>query len=325
MHCHAKMNLSSWMLARMARQSHPTLAQLELFVALVEAGGFSAAGARLGVSQSSVSHTVKALEQSLGVSLFDRRQSPPALTDGARRLLPHARTMLAASEALRQEVQAERGLKSGVLRIGSFGPSSSLRLLPRLLRAFALKHPGVEVRVEEEADDVIAQWLADRRVELGFITLPEDRFDTVHVASDEYVVVLPEHHPLAAQSTVRARQLDGQPFIASSAGCGDEIAGILARAGAQPRELFRLPQVLSVLGLVQEGLGVSVSVRLALPDSWPGVVYCPFQPVAARHVALAMLDRAALAPAAQAFLTIAQQTQFRQADKPTLALHARKR
>jgi DNA-binding transcriptional LysR family regulator len=283
-----------------------TLGQLELFVALVEAGGFSAAGARLGISQSSVSHTVKALEQALGTALFDRRQAPPTLTDGAQRLLPHARALLSAAEAIRQEVQAEQGLKSGLLRIGSFGPSSSLRLLPRLLRAFALRHPGVEVRVDEEADGVIAQWLVDRRVELGFVTLPEERFDTVPLASDEYVVVLPQHHPLAAQDAVRPRQLHRQPFIASSAGCGDEIAGILARAGAQPLELFRLPQVMSVLGLVQQGLGVSVSVRLALPDAWPGVVFRPLQPAVARHVALAMLDRDALSPAAQAFVALAQ-------------------
>lgn len=300
----------------MARPTQPTLSQIELFVALIEAGGFTAAGARLGVSQSSVSHTVKALEQSLGTSLFDRRQSPPVMTDGARRLLPHARAMLAAAEALRQEVQAERGLKSGVLRIGSFGPSSSLRLLPRLLRAFALKHPGVEVRVEEEADGVIAQWLTDRRVELGFVTLPEDRFDTVHLASDEYVVVLPEQHPLSVQPTIKARQLHDQPFITSSAGCGDEIADILHRAGARPRELFRLPQVLSVLGLVQQGLGVSVSVRLALPDAWPGVVYRPFQPATARHVALAMLDRYGLSPAAQAFLSIAQRANAAERHRP---------
>lgn len=292
----------------MARATRPTLSQLELFVALAEAGGFSAAGVRLGVSQSSVSHTIKDLETSLGASLFDRRQSPPALTDGARRLLPHARAMLASAEALRQEVQAEQGLKTGVLRIGSFGPSSSMKLLPRLLRAFALQHPGVEVRVEEESDQVVAQWLAERRVELGFVTLPDDRFDTVHVASDEYLVVLPEHHPLAAQQAVPVAKLHAQPFIATSAGCGDEIADILRGAGAQPRELFRLPQVLSMLGLVEQGLGLSVSVRMALPAAWPGVVYRPLRPAAARHVALAMLDRHALAPAAQAFVELAQRS-----------------
>lgn len=286
-------------------RTQPTLAQLELFVTLAEAGGFSAAGARLGISQSAVSHTIKALELSLGTPLFDRRQSPPATTEGARRLLPHARALLAAAESLRQEVQAERGLKAGLLRIASFGPSSSLRLLPQLLRAFALRYPGVEVRVDEEADHVVAQWLVERRVELGFVTLPDRRFDTVPLASDEYVVVLPERHPLARQRSVRAQQLDGQPFIASAAGCGDDIADILRRAGAEPHELFRLPQVLSVLGLVEQGLGVSLSVRLALPDHWPGVVYRSLAPAVSRQVALAMLDRDALSAAARAFVAMA--------------------
>jgi DNA-binding transcriptional LysR family regulator len=292
----------------MSRSSQPTIAQLKLFVSLVETEGFSAAGARLGISQSSVSHTVKALEQSLGTTLFDRRKSPPTLTDAAQRLLPHARMMLAASEALRQEIEAEHGLKSGILRIGSFGPSSSLRLLPRLIRSFTARNPGVEVRVVEEADGVIAQWLTERRVELGFVTLPQSRFDIVPLASDEYVVVLPNKHPLAKQLAVRVDQLHEQPFIVSSAGCGDEIANILERACARPRELFRLPQVLSVLGLVEQGLGLSVSVRLALPDRWPGVVYRPFKPSVPRHIALAMLDRDQLSLAAKAFVKIASQT-----------------
>lgn len=282
-----------------------TLSQLELFVTLVEAGGFSAAAARLGITQSAVSHAVRALEQALGTTLFDRRESPPALTDGARRLLPHVRAMLASAESIRHEVAAERRLRAGVLRIGSFGPSSSLRLLPRLLRAFSARYPGVEVQVDEDADGVVAQWLVDRRVELGFVTLPEERFDTVELARDEYLVVLPETHQLATRASIDARDLDGLPFIASSAGCGDDIAALLHRAGAIPHELFRLPQVLSVLGLVEQGLGVSVSVRLALPDQWPGVVYRPFRPSAARQVALAMLDRSALSPAAAAFVELA--------------------
>jgi DNA-binding transcriptional LysR family regulator len=240
-----------------------TLAQLELFVGLAEAGGFTAAAVRRGITQSAVSHAFRALEQALGTPLFDRRVSPPVLTESAKRLLPHARTLLGAADAMRQEVQAERGLKWGVLRIGSFGPSSSLRLLPRLLRAFALRHPQVEVRVEEESDQVVAQWISERRVELGFVTLPEQRFDTVHVASDEYVVLLPELHPLASHARVRAKQLHEQPFITSSAGCGDDIAGILAAAGAQPRELFRLPQVLSVLGLVQQASSRPTRRRLS--------------------------------------------------------------
>lgn len=289
----------------MARGNAVTLSQIELFVALADGGSFSAAGARLGITQSAVSHTVRALETALGTPLFDRRESPPALTAAALRLLPHARSMLGGAEAMRQEVQAEKGLKAGVLRIGSFGPSSSVRLLPRMLREFALRHPSIEVRVEEQGDGVILQWLMERRVDLGFVTLPCERLDTVCVAQDEYVVVLPARHPLAREAAVRPEQLDGQPFIASSAGCGDDIAHILGSAGAVPRELFRLPQVMSVLGLVEQGLGISISVRLALPDSWPGVVYRPLQPSVPRRIGLAMPDRDALSPAAKIFLTLA--------------------
>jgi DNA-binding transcriptional LysR family regulator len=127
----------------------------------------------------------------------------------------------------------------------------------------------------------------------------------VPLANDEYVVVLPKKHPLVKQQAVSADQLHEQPFIVSSAGCGDEIASILERAGARPRELFRLPQVLSVLGLVEQGLGLSVSVRLALPERWPGVVYRSFKPSAPRQIALAMLDRNQLSLAAKAFVEIA--------------------
>jgi DNA-binding transcriptional LysR family regulator len=286
--------------------SKMTLTQLQLFIALAESAAFSAAGARFGITQSSVSHTIRSLEKSVGIELFDRRTTPPALTESGRKMLPHARAMLAHAEAMQQQAQAERGLKSGLLRMGSFGPSSSLRLLPQLMHAFAKTHPGIEVRVVEEADGVIDQWLHEHRIDLGFVTLPDDRFETVLIARDEYVVVLPQAHPLAKRSAIRAKDLDALPFIASAAGCGDDIAALLAQAGAKPRELFRLPQIISVLGLVQQNLGVSISVSLALPEKWPGVVYRPFKPCAPRKIGLAMLDRTKLSRAAQAFVRTAE-------------------
>jgi DNA-binding transcriptional LysR family regulator len=107
-----------------------TLTQLEILVALAETGGFTATAARLGVTQSAVSHGVRTLERALGVSLVDRRLTPPALSDIGRRLLTHARGVLACAAALGQEAEAAKGLAPGTLRIGSFGARSSLKLLP---------------------------------------------------------------------------------------------------------------------------------------------------------------------------------------------------
>jgi DNA-binding transcriptional LysR family regulator len=283
-----------------------TLTQLEILVALSETGGFTATAARLGVTQSAVSHAVRTLERALGVALVDRRVTPPSLTDVGRRLLPHARGALAYAAALGQEVEAAKGLATGTLRIGSFGATSSLKLLPELLVEFARRYPRVEVLIDEGADEVVVQWLIERRVEMGFVTLPDNRFHTITLGEDEYVAVLPATHALAARGVTPTATLDGLPFIMMQEGAHRNIEPLLERAGARPRIRYRFTQVISILGVVQQGLGVSIAPRFALPDQFPGVVYRPLEPRAPRRVALAMRDIGELSPVARAFVELAE-------------------
>lgn len=284
-----------------------TLAQLEIFIALAEAGSFTAAAVRLGIGQSAVSHAITALEKSLDVSLFDRRATPIALTNPGERIMRNARGMVAQAAAIRQEASASRGLARGLLHIGSFGPTSSLRLLPELIELFHLKYPGVEVMIEEARDEIVEQWITDRRVELGFVVLPDDRFETVPIEQDEYMAILPAAHQLAKLKEVSVAAFDNLPFIMSRAGSGEEIESLLARFKAKPRILYRMPQLISILGLVQRGLAVSIAATLALPENYPGVVYRPLAPRAVRRIALAMRDRMDLAPVAAAFVDMAEQ------------------
>jgi len=283
-----------------------TLAQLEIFIALAEAGSFTAAAVRLGIGQSAVSHAISALEKSLDVSLFDRRATPIALTNPGERIMRNARGMVAQAAAIRQEASASRGLARGLLHIGSFGPTSSLRLLPELIELFHQKYPGVEVMIEEARDEIVEQWITDRRVELGFVILPDERFETVPIEQDEYMAILPAAHHLAKLKEVPVASFDNLPFIMSRAGSGEEIETLLARFNAKPRVLYRMPQLISILGLVQRGLAVSIAATLALPENYPGVVYRPLAPRAIRRIALAMRDRTDLAPVASAFVDMAE-------------------
>lgn len=283
-----------------------TLSQLEALVALSETGSFTTASTFLGIGQSAVSHALRSLETSLGIKLVDRNASPIILTDAGVRILPYARDMIFQAEAMKQEANAAKGLATGVLRIGSFGSTSSLRLLPKLVSEFSTRYPGIEVYIDEASDNVVAQWLLDRRIELGFVTLPDDRFDTIPLVEDEFVAVLAEHHPLAEYHAVETARFDGLPFIMTDAGGRSHVETILAQADAKPRILFRLPQILSIIGVVQSGLAVSIIARLALPDQFPGVVYRSLTPRAPRQVALAMKDFAKLSLAARAFVSTAQ-------------------
>lgn len=126
-----------------------TLTQLEIFSLVAELQGFTSAAHRLGISQSAVSHAIKALEQELGVELFRRHQSLVELSDIGAQLLGRARAMLGLANTLQQEAADARGMKRGTLRIGSFGPTASIRLLPTLLQQFRQAYPGIEVHVDE--------------------------------------------------------------------------------------------------------------------------------------------------------------------------------
>lgn len=282
-----------------------TFTQLEIFSALAKVGSFSRTAIALGITQSAVSHAIKQLETELGVSLLSRDGGVVALTDVGSRLVIRANDILQQKEALQQEAHLERGIARGTLRIASFGATSSLRLLPVLLAHFQQAHPLVEVQIDEVVDDVVVQWLLERRVELGFVVLPDERFDTLPLVTDELVAVLPAAHPLASCSAISAGDFHGLPFIRTSAGSGPHIDQFLSAQGAVPKTLFRFEQLTSMMGFVAQGEAVTIAARMALPEPPAGVVYRRLQPPRPREIALAALKFDRLSPAAQAFVDIA--------------------
>ena len=287
-----------------------TLTQLEIFATVADLGGFTAAGDRLGISQSAVSHALKGLEKEWQVTLLSRSQAGIELTDVGRSLLVRAREMLSVAEAIRQEISAVRGLNHGVLRIGSFGPTSSLQLLPRILDQYRKDYPGIDIYVEEAADDDVAQWIHDRRVDVGFVTLPDDRFDTLPLVDDQFVALVPAYHPLATRKAVSLADLCNSPFIMTAAGSTSQIEQLFAAAGLHPTIKHRYSQVITIAKMVEKEEGVSIVADLALPDQvmemCPGVFKKPLSPVAERSVGLAVRSRKHVSPAVEAFLKVSE-------------------
>lgn len=290
-----------------------TFTQLEVFAALARAGSFSRAAAVLGITQSAVSHALKQLETELGVVLVVRDAAQSSLTPAGERLLLRVNDILQQKQALQQEADLERGRARGVLRIGSFGSTSSLQLLPTLLERYAREQPLVDVHVEEQDDATVARWLLERRVELGFVVLPDERFETLPLARDELVAVLPQQHALARKTALQAQDFNGQAFIRTAAGSGAMVDAFLAAGGATPSTRFVLEQLASMLGFVARGHALAIAARLALPDAVEGVVYRSLSPRRIRLTALAALRFERLSPAAQAFVAIARAESARRA------------
>lgn len=285
----------------------PTLRQLELLAALPGSSSIAAAGARIGMSASATSHALRALESGLGCEVVDRMAAGAVLTHAGELALAHARDVFASLQQVKSVAAASAGLHTGLLRIGSIGTSTSLRLLPPLIEKFRRRYPGVEVHVTERADPDIEKDLVERKVEIGVVRLPQPSLDTVALATDELVAILPQNHSLARGATVSVRDLAEYPLILTQAGSQDMVMGMFERAGFRPKVAHELFQVASILEFVAHGNGVSVLASLAVPQPpRPGLALRPITPRVARRVAIACLDASRLSPAGRAFWKLAR-------------------
>ncbi|MDD1018004.1 LysR substrate-binding domain-containing protein [Pseudomonas sp. TNT2022 ID1048] len=284
-----------------------TLTQLEIFSRVAELAGFTSAATRLGITQSAVSHAIKSLEQELGVELFRRHQAQVELTDIGGQLLLRARAMLGLAATLEQEAADARGMKRGTLRIGSFGPTSSMRLLPSILEEYRREHPGIEVHIDEGPDRQVLQWLEERRVDVGFVVLPEERFDTFALIEDQLMALIPAGHALAREQEIRLEQLCHDPFVLTEAGSAELVTRLFIGAGLSPNIRYRSSQLLSTLETVARGEALSILAELSLPptaDARYGSK--PLSPPVRRQVGIAVLDRRQASPATLAFIQHAQ-------------------
>ena len=283
-----------------------TLTQLEIFSLVAELRGFTAAAHRLEISQSAVSHALKSLEQELGVELLRRHQSRVELSDIGQQLLLRARAMLGLANTLRQEAADARGMKSGTLRIGSFGPTSSIKLLPRILQHYRAAHPGIEVHIDEGPDRQVIQWLEERRIDIGFVVLPQERFDTFRLIEDQMVALLPADHALAGRDSLSLSDLCHDPFVLTEAGSSERVSSLFNAARLTPNIRYRCSQLLSTLDTVGRGDALTVVAEGSLPDDNDNrYVKKPLSPPVSRQVGLAVLDQRQSSPATLAFIKLA--------------------
>lgn len=287
-----------------------TFTQLEIFALIAELKSFTATAEKLGISQSAVSHALKSLEQQWGINLISRTQSDIELTTTGQQLLTHVKELLSISDTLEKEVAAIHGLNEGTLRIGSFGASSSIYLLPEILETFRERYPKIEIYIDEGEDKEVAQWLLERRIEVGFLIMPDERFDTFPLIEDRFVALIPNQFPLAQQLYIDPAQLENCPFIMTMAGSRYQVELILKNFNVKPDIKFYVSQILSIVSMVHNQLGVSIVSDMVITKEllslYPNVVKRPFKPNLKRSIGLAVKNKKHMSPAVKAFIEVAQ-------------------
>lgn len=287
-----------------------TLTQLEIFVLVAEHQSFTLAAKQLGITQSAVSHALKSLEKDWKVNLLIREQHRIELTHIGSQLLLHAKEMLNTAQIMQQEINASHGIQQGTLRIGSFGASASIHLLPELLKAYRLRYPNLEIFVEEGTDLEVSQWIHERRVDVGFAVLPRPNLDTYPLLQDIFIALIPKSYPAAQQSALNIQDLQRYPFIMTKAGSQTHVEQLLRQYHVQPKIQYQMSQLLTILNMVnlQEGIAIvaDMSMTPELLLLHPNVVKRPLIPNTQRQIGLAVKDEKSISPATKAFIQLAQ-------------------
>jgi DNA-binding transcriptional LysR family regulator len=278
------------------------LRQMQVVVAVAEAGGFSAAARRLRLVQSAVSATVRAVERELGAPLFDRTTHHVAPTAAGEAFVAAARTALSAAEQVPAAVDAARGVLRGQVTLGVM--QGLLGGLPRAIGAMRRAHPGVVVRLRQAPADEVVDAVREGTIDLAVVALIGRLrgLVSVELMRDRMVAIVGPHSEVP-DAAVTLAELARHPFVDFVPGWAvrHAVDRAFRAARVERAAVFETNDMLSAAELVRADLGVTI-VPPALAAPFPDLRSVPIARHAPTWTAGVVHRRAPLAPTAGALL-----------------------
>src|SRR5947209_5963498 len=198
------------------------LSQLRTFREVAEALSFTRASQKLNMTQSAVSHQIKALERELGEPLFIRAKSGVKLSDARKLALEYAERIIEEADALRERIGGDEHEPHGRVRAAA-ATQAFVHLFAGLFESFMRDHEGIELsfRTTVSTEQTVADIL-NGAAEVGFASLPvySPALQVTELFEDELALVVGAQHHLAASREVEVGDLRRERFILFEHGLG---------------------------------------------------------------------------------------------------------
>ena len=260
------------------------LRRLRYLVTVAEEGHITRAAERLGIQQPPLTRQIRALEEELGVRLFERLPRGMRLTDAGRAVVEEAQAILERAARLpdlaARAARGERGrLAVGYTSSGAFHP-----FVAQQIRAFRAAGPGVVLALAEDGTPELVRGLEEERLDAAFV-----RSGGTHGADllveplleEPMVAAVPTGHPMARLKGIQLAALADETFVfyrrPTGPGLHDAILAACLRAGFSPTVGQEAPRMSSTLGLVAAGLGLSIVPASMQRMNVEGVAFVPFR------------------------------------------------
>lgn len=243
------------------------LAQLRIFVCVVQERSFSRAAEKLLRTQPAISIAMRRLEEEVGEQLIDRAGRTLNVTEAGGVLLTYAQRMLRLHDEALVEVGQLRGLYKGKLAIGA-NESTSLYYLPRLLLDFRERNATIRIEVSRSLSERIPSEVLDRNLDFGFLS-----FDPKHpslesevVCIDRLVLVASPQHHLARAERVQITDLGREHFIAHNVRTPTRarIFDLFERHATPLNISMEIATLETIKEFIMRNTGVAILPRLAV-------------------------------------------------------------
>jgi DNA-binding transcriptional LysR family regulator len=256
------------------------LRQIRSFLSIAETLNFGRAAEMIHLSQPALSLQIRALENEIGVRLFERNRRKTVLTAAGVAFREDASgALLRLDQAVHKAKLAANG-KLGILRIG-FISTAGNEIVPTIIRQFREVNAEVEFSLRNVLTTDQIQMLEAGSLDIGFLRLPiggHSELEVVTVHREPFMLVVPSSHKLAKRKRVRLREAAGQDFVmyerTYAPGFHDLIFGMLRDAGLIPNVRQTAGEMPTLISLVDSGIGIAILPASAVKRSTASVVAC---------------------------------------------------
>lgn len=254
------------------------LAQLRCFTMVAGELNFRRAAQRLHMTQPPLSRQIRLLEHQLGVSLFDRNTRSVTLTAAGRAFLVEARSLLDRAERATQAARRIAAGDIGSVTLG-FVANAVYSLLPPVVADLRRRQPDIDLALHEMSTFEQQEALLARRIDIGIVrgALARPGVRSELLLREPFLLAVHRTHPLAERPDLRVDDLNGQDFLLYAHSAwqpfNELISGLFRSARVQPSSVQMLGSTLTILSLVNAGLGVALVPRSASAIRPEGLVF----------------------------------------------------
>lgn len=234
---------------------------LKIFCDVVERRSFSRAADENGISQSSASQVVQAIEQRLGVQLLDRSTRPFGLTPEGERFYDGCRDLVRRFEQLEEEVRTLHDAEARSLVVASIY-SVGLHHMSAFMQRFSAEHPRAQVRLEYLHPHRVCEVVESGDADLGIVSYPKETesLETIPWRSEPMVIVCHPQHRLAREKATLLKSATGEPFVAFETGLAirEAIDRALVRSHCEVNVTLEFDNIETMKRAIEIDAGISI-------------------------------------------------------------------